>query len=168
MSHSVVEITPKVTLRRKLLGEIHFCQLTSISACDSTKQEHLLDIQNDDETHVIFCNIQTDGQIFVSNAARDGLKPMQSMQLRAFGGPRHGVWVSCLFMPDTPCAREFSKNSKSISLLATSQSLVWANDEFPLNQASQTQIALKPHRTNEVTRGPHYDVDATMSIPEPC
>jgi len=34
----VVEITLKVTLHRKLLNEIAFCQLSSISECDSTIQ----------------------------------------------------------------------------------------------------------------------------------
>jgi len=45
---------PKVTLRRKLLGEIALCQLTSISECDFTIQEHLIDNQSDDEARVIF------------------------------------------------------------------------------------------------------------------
>ena len=28
----------------------------------------------------------------------------------ASGAPRHGVWIDCQFLPDTPCAWEFSKN----------------------------------------------------------
>jgi len=43
---------PKVTLRTKLLGEIPFCQLTSISECDFTIQEGLIDFQSDDEACV--------------------------------------------------------------------------------------------------------------------
>ena len=30
---------------------------------------------------------------------------------RASVAPRHGVWVYCLFFPDTPCAWEFSRNA---------------------------------------------------------
>jgi len=29
---------------------------------------------------------------------------------RASGGPRHGVWVGCSFLPDTPGVREFSRS----------------------------------------------------------
>jgi len=32
--------------------------------------------------------------------ARADLKPMQPVQLH--WAPRHGVWVSCSFLPDTP------------------------------------------------------------------
>jgi len=39
---------------RKLLGEIPFRQLTSISECDSTIQERLIDFQSDDEARAIF------------------------------------------------------------------------------------------------------------------
>jgi len=39
-------------------------------------------------------------------ACRAGLKPMQPMQLH--WTPRHGVWVDCSFLPDTPCTWEFS------------------------------------------------------------
>ena len=44
----------QVKLRKTLLGEILFRQLASISECDSTIQERLIDIQNDDEARVIF------------------------------------------------------------------------------------------------------------------
>jgi len=37
-----------------VMGEIAFCQLTSISECDPTIQELLIDIQSDDEASVIF------------------------------------------------------------------------------------------------------------------
>jgi len=37
--------------------------------------------------------------------ARAGLKPMQ-----VHWAPRHGVWVDYSFLPDTPCAWEFSRN----------------------------------------------------------
>ena len=37
--------------------------------------------------------------------------------------PRHGVWVDCSFLPDTPCAWEFSRNATEISLL-TNNALV--------------------------------------------
>jgi len=50
-----VEITPKATLRRKLLGELRFCHLTSnysSSEWDSTIQERLTDIQSEDEATV--------------------------------------------------------------------------------------------------------------------
>ena len=47
-------ITPKVTFPTKLLDEISFCQLASISECDSTIQERLIDIQSDDEVRAIF------------------------------------------------------------------------------------------------------------------
>jgi len=36
------------------MGEIAFCQLTSISECDPTIQELLIDIQSDDEASVVF------------------------------------------------------------------------------------------------------------------
>jgi len=39
---------------QKVVGEIAFCQLTSISECDSTIQERLIDIQSDDEAPVLF------------------------------------------------------------------------------------------------------------------
>jgi len=35
---------------------------------------------------------------------RTGLKPMQPMWLH--WDLRHGGWKGCLFLPDTPCARE--------------------------------------------------------------
>jgi len=38
--------------------------------------------------------------------ARPGLKPMQ-----LHWAPRYGVWVDCSFLPDTPCAWEFSRNA---------------------------------------------------------
>ena len=41
-------------------------------------------------------------------AIRAGLKPMQPMQLH--WAPHHGVWVSCSYLPDTPCSREFGRN----------------------------------------------------------
>jgi len=53
-SHSVVEITPKVTLRRKLLGEMTFCHFTCISQCDSIIQERLTNIHSNDGARVIF------------------------------------------------------------------------------------------------------------------
>jgi len=41
---------------------------------------------------------------------RAGLKPMQPTQLH--WGPRYnGVWVDCSFLPDIPCAWEFSRNA---------------------------------------------------------
>jgi len=54
-----VEIMPKVTLRRKLLGEIPVCQLASISECDSTIQESLIDMQSGDEA----CAVSYTGMI---------------------------------------------------------------------------------------------------------
>jgi len=64
---------------------------------------------------------------------RAGLKPMQPMRLHwapRFWGPRAKQVVS--FLPDTPCAREISKNGLWILLLANNH-LVWTNDEFPPN-----------------------------------
>jgi len=49
-----VEITPKVTLRRKLLGEMTFCHFTCISQCDSIIQERLTNIHSNDGARVIF------------------------------------------------------------------------------------------------------------------
>jgi len=43
---------------------------------------------------------------------RAGLKPMQ-----VHWAPRHGVWVDCSFVPNTPCTSEFSRNAIEISLL---------------------------------------------------
>jgi len=37
---------------------------------------------------------------------RAGLKPMQ-----LHWAPRHGVWVDGSFLPDTPCAWEFSRSA---------------------------------------------------------
>jgi len=94
-SHSVVEITPKVTLRRKLLSEIALCQLTSTSECDSTIQKCLIDIQSDDEARAI---MHTDSQIF-------GLSGVQWAFSRTLGkieaiitGVSHDVfcWARCL------------------------------------------------------------------------
>jgi len=28
---------------------------------------------------------------------------------KCIGAPHHGVWVGCYFLPDTPCAPEFSR-----------------------------------------------------------
>jgi len=43
-----------------------------------------------------------------------GLKPMQPTQLHwapHLWDLRHGVWVAYSFLPDTPCAWEFSRNA---------------------------------------------------------
>jgi len=48
-----VDITPKVTLHRKVLGEMPVCQLTRISECDFTIQKRLIQLQRDDEARVI-------------------------------------------------------------------------------------------------------------------
>ena len=53
-----------------------------------------------------------------ANLRRVGLKPMQHMQLH--WAPRHGVCAGYSFVPDTPCAYEFSKNGLQISLLPNS------------------------------------------------
>ena len=47
---------------------------------------------------------------------RVGVKPMQPMQLH--WPPRHGVWVDCSFLSNTPCGLEFSRNGLLISSLA--------------------------------------------------
>ena len=39
--------------------------------------------------------------LFFDHGYRAGLKPTQPMQLH--WTPRHGVWVNCSFLPDTPC-----------------------------------------------------------------
>jgi len=49
-----VEITPKVTLRGKMLGEPPYFRLANISECDCTIQDRLIVIQSDDEARVIF------------------------------------------------------------------------------------------------------------------
>jgi len=67
---------------------------------------------------------------------RAGLKPMQPMQLHWV--PRHGVWVDCSFLPDTPCAWEISRNAIYISLL-TKNALV-RTSEFPLERYQRCSI----------------------------
>jgi len=64
-SLSFVEITPKVGLRRKWLGEV-FCQLTNTSECDSTSR-NFLPITKAIMKHMLYFII-TDGQTFGPSA----------------------------------------------------------------------------------------------------
>jgi len=48
------------------------------------------------------------------------------------GAPRNGVWVDYSFLPDTPCAWEFSRNAIYIRLL-TKNALV-RTSKFPLER----------------------------------
>jgi len=64
-----VEITSKVTLRKKLLDEIPLCRLASIGEFGSTIQIHLVNIQSDNEVRAIF---HTHG----GNEHGSGLKPI--------------------------------------------------------------------------------------------
>jgi len=56
---------------------------------------------------------------------------------RASEAPRHGVWVDCSFLLDTPCAWEFSRNTIQISL--TKNALI-RTSTFPLERQQMCSI----------------------------
>jgi len=67
-SLSVVEIKPKVGLRRKWLGEVPFCLLTNISECDSTFRD--LSLTSKAMMKPVPYFINTDSQTWIKSSKR--------------------------------------------------------------------------------------------------
>ena len=67
-SPSVVEITPKVGVCRKWLGEVPFCLLTGISECDSTSRD--LPLASKAMVKPVAYFINTDSQTWIKSSKR--------------------------------------------------------------------------------------------------